>query len=233
MFLLFIAATGSAQIRVTSVNVGPVYGEGFSLKKTFTSVDGLGIESHVTLQLHEWVGLQFTVGYRDLKVDQADPTTNWNWGFYLQPYRGLISTQLRDSTYKATFEPNQRLYVVPVEIALVGMFPLLNGLELVLGGGGGLQLYQRHLWVHESWSKYYPSIGYRFEYDFNNDAGTKVGTVYTLAAAARLEYALTSALGASLHLSAVDYLRAQNEQAFREFPMRLLLSAGLNLSFRY
>ncbi len=231
-FLLFTGA-GEAQIKVTSVNIGPVYNAGFFLAETFNDINGLGVETSVKLDLTGVVRLLLTAGYNDLKVDQNNPIKNWNWGFYIEPYSRLISSQLRDTTYKANFIPNQRLYLIPVEIVIMVELPLFRKVNISLGAGGGLQLYQRHLWVHEYWSRYYPDADYTFQYDYNNDAGLKVGTVYTVKAVAQVSYALSRHLGASFNLAFTDFWGAQNKQAFREFPMRSLFSGGLYLSFYY
>jgi len=225
--------TANAQVRVSSVDVGPSYNVGRFLKSTFQGASGIGTEANVRMQLNSNWSLMFSLGYADLVLDQYDPINNWNWGFYITPYSGLVSSILRDTTYKATFEPNQHLYIVPVSAVFIAKLPSIEGIRFYAGAGGELQLYQRHLWVHEYWSKYYPTYNYTFSYDYNNDAGLKVGTMYALKALLQLEYPFSERLGAILQISVVDYLAAQNDFSYSNFPMKVLASSILGLRFYY
>ncbi|MGC8654810.1 MAG: hypothetical protein ACP5US_12555 [Candidatus Kryptoniota bacterium] len=228
-----LALTADAQLRVSSVDVGPSYNVGRLLKSTFQSVIGPGTEADVRMQLNRTWSLTISLGYADLKLDQNNPVGNWNWGFYIAPYSGLVTSILKDTTYKAVFQPNQHLYLVPIGAVLMAEIPAIKGIHLYAGAGGTLQLYQRHLWVHEYWSKYYPSYNYTFSYDYNNDAGLKVGTMYAIKALIQLECPFSTKLGGTLQFSLVDYLAAQNELSYSNFPMKVLASGTLGLRFYY
>lgn len=231
--IFLLAVETHAQLKVRSVDAGPVYNSGLFLKSTFHKVSGPGALANVRMQISRRFDLMFTIGYNDLNIKQEDPIKNWDWGFYNQSYSRLISAQLKDTTYRAEFVPNQRLYIIPIEIVLLGELLTLDRLRLSFGVGGGLQLYQRHLWVREYWSRYYPDYQYTYRYDYNNDAGVKEGTMYTVKALVQVEYKFSNRFGAAFSISAVDFLGAQNLNAYDNFPLKAFVSAGLSLTFYY
>lgn len=235
IFLLItgLTLTADAQLKVRTVDIAPSYIFGGFLKTTFESAGGIGIQADVTIPIERKLSLMFGLGYADLKINQSDPVRNWNWGFYITPYSGLISSILRDTTYRATFQPSQHLYLVPFSLVVIAELPSIKGTRLYAGAGGSLQLYQRHLWVHEYWSKFYPSYNYTFSYDYNNDAGLKVGTMYTVKALLQLEYPFSTRLGITWQVSVVDYIAAQNNFSYSNFPMKVSVSSGLGVRFYY
>ncbi len=230
--VIFVSRS-EAQWKVKSVDIGPVFSSGSALKNTFNNVEGLGMEANVKVSINKTFGFLLSIGYSDLKVGQDNPITNWNWGFYNQSYSRLISSQLTDTTYQARFVPRQHLYLVPVSALFTGEITPSNNLSVLIGAGGGIQMFQRHLWVHEYWSKYYPDYNYTYKYDFDNDAGLKNGTIFFLKSAAQAEYSIFKHFGVTLRISALYYLDAFRPDAYKIFPAKVILSAGFGLIFYY
>ncbi|MGQ9560802.1 MAG: hypothetical protein ACUVTG_09430 [Candidatus Oleimicrobiaceae bacterium] len=229
--------TNRSGIRVESItfsgsfvhNVGLKPGEGLNGVRGF----GGGVQVH--FRLTPAFFLRAASGYADLEVDQDDAVNRWRWGFWDRFYREYVrDLQQRDPNYVATFTPMQRLHFIAAHLTAEMRLPLHIGIKPYLTCGVSLYRYERTLTLHERWRKRFPELNYTYEYEYDNHAEDRLGTLF----------GVLGGIGGRIHLYRFVEIDLQGRyhriltrwsrhEAYQYFPMKNFTDVSLGVVFMY
>lgn len=189
--LLSISAISSAQedrppirplLSIESVQLNGGAWLGLDRKPGIASTGGYGSMVELRLHLTEALFLGVSGGYGRTDVEEADPITAWNWGYWNRLYRNYIVLWLgsdsayfggqlqslraisnprltagrwtgKDSLYSVQLTPKEYMNTYPIAVTLGASWQASDAIEL----SGGVSLvavpFERNLYLDESWTK--------------------------------------------------------------------------------
>ncbi|MDZ7295685.1 MAG: hypothetical protein ONB14_09735 [candidate division KSB1 bacterium] len=180
------SGASAQKLQPVSVSAWAAYDHGFGLKKGqgLRQVNGWATGCAASFRLTRAVGLGIRAGYFDLQIEQDRAVEQWGWAFWQRFYGNYVrDLQSRDKSYRATFTPDQHLYMTELMPLVTLRWPDKGKAALHLAVGAGALFYERTLRLHEVWEKHFPELNYVFVYDYYNHAEVRKGVVY----AARFE----------------------------------------------
>lgn len=207
----------------------------FKSGEGLNAIGGFGGGAHLRFQMTHLLSLGASVGYADLEIDQDDALNRWQWGFWDRFYREYVrDLQQRDPNYVATLTPIQRLHFIPVHLTAEMRLPLRIGVKPYLTSGISLYRYERTLTLHERWQKRFPELNYTYEYEYDNHAEDRSGTLF----------GFLGGIGGRMHLYRFVEIDLQGRyhgilkrwsrhEAYRYFPMKSFIDVSLGVVFTY
>lgn len=194
------------------------------------SISGDGFEVQTDFRLSERFSLLLEGGYYDAAIDQDDAVELWNWPFWERFYRNYVRSLVsRDSIYSVVLTPNQNLYMIPVMLGLEYEFPV-NRFKPFVSIFGGVTFYERNLRLNEKWTKYFPDLDYRFQYEYDNHADVRKGEVISGILRLGTAYVLNQSFALKM---SVNYRYYYVTDSDRNFPLRSSIGIGGGLVFYY
>jgi len=231
VFILAVQANPTPRVHLTNIILNGGYSKATGIDRSYTKLDGYGFEICANWQLRSRLSAGLTTDHYYYTIEQQDAVKNWGWSYWQKIYNGVIATLQNDPTYDVRLQPHQILKTKSIDLNGELRLPFGKYLTVRSDVRGGLVWYSRQLWLHEFWTRYYPSIDYTFKYDFRNYANARCGWVYDLAASVGAELYLTHSVSVSVQVGYTHYLRERRDAEF--FPLRnnILINYGVILNY--
>lgn len=249
IFLTVFTLQTFSQVNVKSVSVFGDYSFA-PTKKEFLKIDkvyGYGGGAKIDVALNSFLSIQLTGGYNEFVVEQEEHALflEWNWRSWKRYYGDIndsnfsratqwVQSILKDSNYKATFEPVQRMDYFPVIFSLAFNVKPDKNFEISQSIGFGMVFYSRRLYVNENWSKKFATLNnYIYSYSYRNNAETITGNPLVLTAGMDLNYSISELISVFGSINYVHILETPNKYGYDDFPSKNLLNVKLGISFLY
>jgi len=225
-----LAELSAHPIRSVQIAYGRMYHGALAAGYKLRSIRGDGLSVQLDFRLSKRFTFLLEGGYFDTAVDQEEAVEQWNWPFWERFYgnyvRALVS---RDSNYAVDLDPEQHLYMIPVQFGLRYDIPA-GSFRPFISAAAGVVFYERNLRLNEEWTKYFPEIDHRFRYEYDNHADVRKGEVFSAMLGAGTEYVLNE----SFALTAGLYYRYyQVRESDRLFPLESSIGISLGLVLYY
>ena len=112
-------------------------------------------------------------------------------------------------------------------------FILIEKLHIKPMFGGGCYFYNRRLYIDETWSKYFSTLNYTFEYEFRNIAPEKSGNTLFYIGGLEINYEISEGFWL---LGAVKYTNIFDSKlsfGFDKMPFKNAVNTNLGLTILY
>lgn len=229
--LLLFTSINFAQIRTAKISGS--YNAALDFNSDINSIEALGGLAAVEFGVTDNFSVTLEGGYRIYSIDQPEAQNKWGWRFWDVRYSNTVrDNQLQNPALKATVEPVQNLFTIPLSLNLNYNFDLTDNLTFVPGAGGGVYFYTRSLYIIENWSKTL-SEDYVFEYSYRNFAPDKKGNPFFYQVALNLEYKLSEIFkifGGGKYAAIVP---TEGSYGYDNFPYENEYGFILGLTFEY
>ncbi|MGE5402142.1 MAG: hypothetical protein ACM3S2_17220 [Ignavibacteriales bacterium] len=212
-----------------------------------SSVKGYGGDLEVRFDAYSQFRISFTGGYSVFSVDQNMYAmfSEWNWRYWKR-YFGDIndpnfskSTQwvqsiLKDSSYKASFNPVQKMDVFPVFLTCSYEIDLADDFAARPYLGAGVLFYSKRLYVEENWKKVFSDLdNYVYGYSYRNMSENVTGNPYAALAGFDAIYKMNDLLNLNLGIKYAYVFRTKGKYGYDDFPVKDIFSARFGITFNY
>jgi len=230
--ILFFTISLAIDAQITSVDAFAEYSMPSSKRINVTDIDGVGAGVKMNIHVYDKLSLGLTGGYTLYSLSQTNALDKWDWKFWAR-YNDFVKQTLSDEAYKNFMSPVQKMDLLQLSLTVNYDFVPVEKLHIKPAVGAGINFYTRRLYIDETWSKYFSSLNYTFEYEFRNIAPEKYGNPLFYTAGLDLNYELMqnfwlfgSAKYANVFASDLSY-------GYDNFPFRDAINLTLGLTILY
>jgi len=230
MLLMITMASGQT---LKDIRIYSDYSSGIDTRFLVWKATAVGGGADINFELYEGLTLGLSAGYQLFTINQDSVIKQLNWDFWEYRYKGNISVDLTDTTIKATISPFEKMDVLPVKLNLEYNYSPLEGLTITPSLGGGIIFYTRRIYIQETWSKYYPSVGYTFLYSYRNFAPFKSGNPLFVSGGLNATYDFGEIFSLYAGFNYNYILPTEGDYGYDLFPFKKYYSVKLGLTFIY
>lgn len=193
---------------------------------------GGGAELRIRLADH--LKLSVIAGYERYNIEQDSALEKWNWRFWVERYAGNVRDALvSDSSLSAVLTPVQYMEVLPVVATVSLEVAPVERLVIRQAIGGGVLFFTRSLYMHERWTKRFPTLDHVYDYSYRNFAPDKKGNPVIALGQVDLSYHLSDLFTVDASGRYFTVVSTGAGFGYEAFPFRDALTFTLGLSFLY
>lgn len=232
IFLMFLTGLLTAQT-LKDIKIYSDYSSGIDKRFLVWKAAGVGGGADINFELYEGLTLGISAGYQLFTINQDSVIQQLQWDFWEYRYKGNISVDLTDTTIKATLSPFEKMDVMPIKLNLEYNYSPVADLTITPSLGGGIIFYTRRIYIEETWSKYYPTVGYTFIYSYRNFAPFKSGNPLFISSGLNASYKLTELFSIYGGFNYNHIIATDGDFGYDIFPFKNYYSVKLGLTFMY
>ncbi len=227
----FVCSYVSAQI-VSSVDIFAEYSKPGKKLASISKIDGVGAGVKLNFPIKEKFSLNLLGGYTLYSIDQDNPLSDWNWEFWTR-YNDFVRQTLSDASYKNFNNPIQKMDLINLYITLDYDFVPIEKLHIKPVIGSGVYFYTRRLYIDETWSKYFSTLDYTFEYEFRNIAPEKTGNTLFYIGGLDINYEISEGFWLFGSVKYANTFDSKFSFGFDKMPFKNAVNTNLGLTILY
>jgi len=230
MIFIFCATLGFAQVH--SVDVFAEYSSPVKKINGIDDLSGVGAGAKIRFPVYENFSVNVYGAYTLYSLSQENALAGWGWEFWTR-YNDFVRQTLSDEAYSNFMNPVQKMDLLQLYLTVDYDFKPIEKLHVKPAIGGGLYFYTRRLYIDETWTKYFTSIDYTFEYEFRNIAPQKAGNLLFIMGGLDINYELTESFWISGSAKYINVFASKYSYAYDKFIFKNALNLNLGLTILY
>ncbi len=229
--LLFAYSILSAQV-VRSVDISAEYSKPGKKLSTITKIDGVGANVKIAFPIYRQISLNLFGGYTLYNINEDNALANWQWEFWTR-YNDFVRQTLTDAAYKNFNSPVQKADLLNIGVSAVYDYVPVEKFHIKPNLGFGIYFYTRRLFIDETWSKYFSTLDYTFQYEFRNIAPEKNGNTFFYSAGVDLNYEILEGFWLFGSVKFANAFKSKYSYAFNIMPFKNTVNTNLGLTILY
>ncbi len=235
IFLLAVLIVVSSNLRaqiVNSVDVFAEYSKPGKKLDSITKIDGIGGGVKLNFPIYKEFSINLLGGYTLFSLNEENALSGWNWEFWTR-YNDFVRQTLSDAAYKNFTNPVQKMDLLNLYITIDYDFIPIEKLHIKPVIGGGCYFYNRRLYIDETWTKYFSTLNYTFEYEFRNIAPEKSGNTLFYTGGLDVNYEISQGFWLFGSVKYVNVFDSEISYGFDKMPFKNTINTNLGLTILY
>ncbi len=232
LLVILLLSSSAIGMELKSINVNFIGSKAISPNNSISNISGVGFEVYGESEIGAGFYINLRSSHLYLNIDQDNTLEHWNWEYWDQIYGNTIASVRQQERYECEIKPVQKLFIKPYTLEMKYSLEAGNKLTFSTNLGFGIAWFKRQLLLSEHWDKYFETLDYTYEYNYQNIARPKRdGFAYVGSVKIGASYSLSKYL--SVYAEAGGYYYPKIRDDSQNLPLDKSMNVSLGIGILY